>query len=164
MSPTLLIHMPIRILTILVALIYGHSYGADQNSLDEAQKEFCNRSSIEVDINLTVFETAWYSDALVKLLQGNTKEATNQLSSELLNKVMILYYKVLNNPCNASKEQLKRILPVIRVVASVHNTTPLPGWDENTEIMKALEYAINDDPIHYQQLVERSKDWKHGIK
>lgn len=151
-------------LIILIMVFPLRSYGEGSDELEEAQKELCNRSAVEVDITNTVAEAGWYSDVLVKLLSGNMDEATDQLSFMLSVNVMSLYSAVIVNPCNADKKLLEKALPMLRVVAAVNNKTPLPGWSDNKLALEALEYAIKENPQHYKDLVERSNNWEHGIK
>ncbi|MCG7948716.1 MAG: hypothetical protein N0C84_20460 [Candidatus Thiodiazotropha taylori] len=154
---------------IFTILLLVTSYAAvsadkDQQSFSELEKEFCNRSAIEVAIQSDIFETAVYSDVLVQLLSGNSKEAGETLGSWLALNVMYLGKAIKNKPCNIKQEELDKIYPILRVVAAIHEQTPISALIDNKEAMDILQDAIQDNPQHYKQTVKRSQQWENGIK
>ncbi|MCG8051666.1 MAG: hypothetical protein JAZ15_10700 [Candidatus Thiodiazotropha endolucinida] len=154
---------------IFTILLLVTSYAAvsadkDQQLYSELEKEFCNRSAIEVAIQSDIFETAVYSDVLVQLLSGNSKEAGETLGSWLALNVMYLGKAIKNKPCNIKQEELDKIYPILRVVAAIHEQTPISALIDNKEAMDILQDAIQDNPQHYKQTVKRSQQWENGIK
>ncbi|MBT3017860.1 MAG: hypothetical protein KME63_19120 [Candidatus Thiodiazotropha sp. (ex Clathrolucina costata)] len=154
---------------IFTILLLVTSYAAvsadkDQQLFSELEKEFCNRSAIEVAIQSDIFETAVYSDVLVQLLSGNSKEAGDTLGSWLALNVMYLGKAIKNKPCNIKQEELDKIYPILRVVAAIHEQTPISALIDNKEAMDILQDAIQDNPQHYKQTVKRSQQWENGIK
>lgn len=161
---TVMFNMIRQIAIILLILFPLLASGNDVAEFEEFEKYLCNRSGVEADIKRDVAEAAWYSNILVQLLSGNTEEAIETLSFLLSTNVVAMHESSIKNPCNANEKLFEKILPIIRVVAAANNKTPLPGWNENKEVLKVLEYAIEDNPQHYQDLVKRSNDWAYGIK
>lgn len=149
---------------LLVTSCAAISADKDQQLFSELEKDFCNRSAIEVAIQSDIFETTVYSDVLVQLLSGNSKEAGETLGSWLTLNVIYLGKAINNKPCNIKQEALDKIYPILRVVAVIHEQTPISALIDNKEAMDILHDAIQDNPQHYKQTLERSKQWEHGIK
>ncbi|MEW8256265.1 MAG: hypothetical protein AB2747_18045 [Candidatus Thiodiazotropha taylori] len=148
-------------LSIFSLPVFGERYA--QNIIEELEAEYCNRAAAEVDISKDIFEAGMYSDILAQLLFGNNEGAIETLGNELAIKVIFLGKAIDEKPCNINPETLKKIYPILRVVAAVHKNTPIPALAENKEATKILQQAINDNPQHFQTTYERSKNWKNGI-
>ncbi|MEW8384540.1 MAG: hypothetical protein AB2704_22010 [Candidatus Thiodiazotropha taylori] len=154
----------ISTILLLVTSYAAISADKDQQLFSELEKEFCNRTAIEVAIQSDIFETTVYSDVLVQLLSGNSKEAGETLGGWLALNVIYLGKAIKNKPCNIKQEALDKIYPILRVVAAIHEQTPISALTDNKEAMDILQDAIRDNPQHYKQTVKRSKQWEHGIK
>ena len=139
------------------------SYGLEEKEYDSITQEFCNRSGIEVELHKTMFQAGWYADVLLKLLSGHTQEGISQLAYDLSVNILMIKNHIEYNPCEVDKGRLRELLRMVRVVAVVHHKTPFPDWENDKELIGFLEYAIQDDPKHYQKLMERSKNWENGI-
>jgi len=131
---------------------------------DNTPPEFCNRTAIETDTHNLLTQTGLYSDFLVAALSGDIQKALNGMGSELKINIIMLNSIIKGKPCNASEELVSKIYPMLRVVAAVNQKTPIPSIANDKEIQDILQAAINENPKHFQELVNRSKSWEHGIK
>jgi hypothetical protein len=155
-----------KIFTVFIIYFFcaSSSFGAGDEAEKKIMGDYCSRPAVEVDISSSLYEAGSDSSILIQLLSGNTTKVIEQLGAELAIKVILLNTQLQNNPCRASKETLDRIYPIFRVIAAVNHKAPIPKLNENKEAVEILRQAIADNPKHYQQLLERSADWGHGIK
>jgi hypothetical protein len=145
-------------------LLSGSGFGSNEEAAKQVSQDNCRRPAAEADIENTVYEAGSASSVVVALLSGNTQKAAEDLGSELAIKVVLLNAQLESNSCNASKEALSRIYPMLRVIAAVNHKTPIPKLNENKQVLSILEKAVADNPKHYQRLLERSANWDSGIK
>jgi hypothetical protein len=138
-------------------------FAASDTSVDEI-KNYCGRSSAEANIENGIFELLSNTDLASQLLAGNTQEVINALGQQLSNDAILLARQLKTNPCGVSQETTARIYPALRVLAAANHLRPIPNISHNEELQKILSDAIADNPKHYQQLIERSSKWEHGIK
>jgi hypothetical protein len=150
------------LLSIFSASVVGEEY--TQQELNELQAEYCNRTAVEADVSKDIFEAGMYSNILIQLLSGNSEGAIESLSNELAIKVIFLGKAITEKPCNINQKALKRIYPMLRVVAAVHENTPINALSKNEAALQVLQQAIKDNPHHYKKTLERSRHWKDGIK
>jgi len=151
----------IAVIFIFSSFVYAEP---DKLSLEAIKEKHCSRPAVEVEINQDLFEISWSTDILVKLLSGNIDKAIGQLGSELRNKIYVLQEHLNENPCNANEALRNRIYPVFRVVAAANAKTPILKFNDDPEVLKFLQQAIDANPEHYKNLTERSKEWQNGIK
>ncbi len=154
------------LLIILSILLSNIAFGAgsDKETQEQLEAQYCGRPAVEVDISKEVFEAGIYSGILIQLLSGNSKEASEELGNWLALKVVFLGKIIKEKPCNIKQKVLKRIYPILRVVAAVHEKTPILGITKNKEALSTLQMAIQDNPQHYNETLERSNNWENGIK
>lgn len=164
------INMKILLVSLTLFCLISVSYAGDdqdlftKEELDNLNQAYCDRSSIEAEIQNSKSDVALLGDVLVKLLSGNKQKAIDQMAFELSLDIKILYEHAKNNKCNAPEAVLKNIYPLIRVIAVINEKTPIPGFDSDKELKSIFEEAIKKDPEHYQKLKLRSKNWDNGIK
>jgi hypothetical protein len=154
---------PIFIVFAFSYFLIGKCFSAESNSPADVSM-YCNRSAAEADISTNLYETGTESSISIQLLSGNTQGALDQLGSELALKVVILNENLKKNPCSLDEKTLARIYPMLRVVAAVNHVKAIPKINDDKNIMEILSQAIKDNPDHYNKLIERSKNWGHGIQ
>lgn len=59
------------------------------------------------------------------------------------------------NLCGLDKRTIKRIYPILRYVAAIHEETPIKEISENENVLSVLKKAIEDNPKHFKEIIER---------
>jgi len=111
-----------------------------------------------------LIETDSASSLLVQLSNGNAEDAMRDLRATLLGDIMELNLNLIARACKPDPASIARIYQTLRLIAAVNHNNPIPEVTDNKEARKVLEQAIADNPKQYEQLLERSKKWDHGIK
>ena len=155
-------------LALLLSALACQGMASDQTELDRSVQYICTHSE-EMHLREDVFRLDWNADLVMLLLSGQNDRAIDAIASDLGNLAHELALFRKDRACKDEDpenfEQARaRIYPALRVLAAVNHKTPIPGLKDNPEVQQLLQQAIADDPAHYQQLLERSKNWDHGIR
>jgi hypothetical protein len=124
----------------------------------------CPPPPADLRVQNALYETGATSSTLVELLSGNAERATRDLGAALVVNVTELNLYLKDGPCRPDQASIDRIYSMLRVVAAIDHKTPVAAINADKETQKILERAIENNPKHYKQLLERSEDWGHGIK
>lgn len=105
-----------------------------------------------------------YSYTLIQSLSGDGKSAVEFLSSELVMKVIFLDRILKEKPCGINQKVLNKIYPMLRVIAAVHENTPIDALSENETALQVLQKAIQENTDHYKETIAISKSWVGDVK
>lgn len=149
---------------VFLLCLTGSVYGADDAGTSYAINARCNLPSAEAEIIGDVYDAGSLTSVVLQVLSGNTADAVNALGGEISIRVLMLNAHREHNPCKLPPEKLERIYPFFRVIAAANAKKPIPGVNDNAEVMTILKKAIDNDPANYKKQIERSRDWEHGIR
>lgn len=129
-----------------------------------AANKYCfTQSPNDIYVHVKLYETGLEASVLAALLAGHTHAAASALGHEISSTIIMLNSQIAKNPCNIPETTIKRIYPLLRVVAAVNHRHPIPGIDGNKQVQQILRRAIANDPSHYKALLRRARHWDNGI-
>jgi hypothetical protein len=149
---------------VFLLCLTGGVYGADDAGTANVMAARCNLPSAEAEIIGDMYDAGSLTSIALQILSGNTADAVNALGGEISIRVLMLNEQREHNPCKLPPEKLERIYPFFRVIAAANARKPIPGVDDDAEVMAILKNAIDNDPANYKKQIERSRDWDHGIR
>lgn len=123
----------------------------------------CPQNAADNALTEQLYQSGLAADTLITLLYGNTATAIDSLGNELATDVLVLNSISQHPECGVSKEAIAHIYPMLRVIAAINHTKPIPKINDNKKVMAILDQVIKANPDHYQQLLHRAKHWQHGI-
>jgi hypothetical protein len=147
-------------LLALPLLVYA---GAPQCQTNEESNSGCPKSAADALLVEELYQSGYIGSILITLLSGHTQTAINDLGQQLATNVLLLDSIQQHPSCGESEETIKRIAPLLRVIAAINHATPISQINNNKKVMAILDRAIKADHEHYEQLLKRSKHWSHGI-